>query len=250
VLELNHDPTCNLACPSCRSQIIAAPRSDRDRFQRAADDVLLPLMREMNGMAYISGGGEALSSPHFRSLLRHLDPETYPGVKVFLITNGLLLTPRRWESLPRLGEMLCIVAVSVDAARPATYERLRRPGRWDVLRRNLDYIGQLRREGRIPAFQLNFVVQADNVGEMLEFADLADEVGADRLWYQRLVNYGTYDADEFSRLDVATPSHPDHEQLLAMLRHPRLRRPEVDLNMLLGVVPEYVASDELMVTIR
>jgi MoaA/NifB/PqqE/SkfB family radical SAM enzyme len=208
--------------------------------------VLLPLLRRVDGYAYISGGGEVLSSPHFRSVLRSLNRREYPGLSIFLITNGQLFTPRRWAALPDLGEMLNTVSVSVDAARPATYERLRRPGKWSVLRRNLDYIGALRRAGEIPSFQLNFVVQHDNFREMLEFADLADEVGADRLWYQRLVNYGSYTAEEFGRLDVANPLHPDHAELVQTLRHPRLRRPEVNMDMLRGLLPEYVASDEPM----
>jgi hypothetical protein len=79
---------------------------------------------------------------------------------------------------------------------------------------------------------------------MIEFADLAEEVGADRLWFQRLVNYGSYDAQTFARLDVASPRHPDHQELLGMLRTPRLRTPAVNMDMLLGLLPEFVASDE------
>jgi molybdenum cofactor biosynthesis enzyme MoaA len=244
MLELNHDPTCNLACPSCRTGIVAAPRSARPGLERAAERVLLPLMRRSAGHIYISGGGEVLSSPHFRSILRSLNRTEFPGLGVYLITNALLLTPRRWDSLPDLEEMIATVSVSVDAARAQTYENLRRPGRWPVLMRNLEYVGELRRTGRIPLLELNFVVQRDNFREMLEFADLGDRVGADRLWFQRLVNYGSYDAATFAQLDVASPRHPDHEELLALLRNPRLRRPEVNMHMLLGLLPEFVASDE------
>jgi MoaA/NifB/PqqE/SkfB family radical SAM enzyme len=243
MLELNHDPTCNLACPSCRTGIVAAPRSDRDRLERAAERVLLPLMRRSEGHIYISGGGEALSSPHFRSILRRLNRREYPGLGVYLITNAQLFTPKRWAAMPDLHEMIAVVSVSVDAARPATYEHLRRPGKWRALLRNLEYIGELRRAGLIPAFELNFVVQRDNFREMLEFADLAERVGADRLWFQRLVNYGSYDARTFAELDVASPRHPDHAELLALLRTPRLRSPTIDMQMLLGLLPEFVASD-------
>jgi pyruvate-formate lyase-activating enzyme len=244
MLEIDHDPTCNLACPSCRTEIVAAPRSDRPRLDRAAERVLLPLMRRSEGQIYISGGGEALASPHIRSILRKLNRREFPGLGVFLITNAQLFTPKRWESFPDLEEMIATVSVSIDAARPATYEHLRRPGRWHVLMRNLEYIAQLRGEGRIPAFWLNFVVQRDNFREMLEFADLAEGLGVDHLWFQRLVNYGSYDAATFAQLDVTSPRHPDHEELLGMLRTPRLRRPSVDMDMLLGLLPEFVASDE------
>jgi MoaA/NifB/PqqE/SkfB family radical SAM enzyme len=246
MLELNHDPTCNLACPSCRKGIIAASRSDRVGFDRAAERVLLPLMQRVEGHVYISGGGEALSSPHCRGILKKLNGGEYPGLRVYLITNGQLFTPRRWASMPNLSEMLAIVSVSVDAARPATYHHLRRPGRWHVLMRNLHYLGELRRAGEIPQLELNFVVQRDNFHEMLEFVDLATEVGADRLWFQRLVNYGSYDEATFAELDVSSPHHPDHERLLEILRNPVLRRPHINMQMLLGLLPEFVASDEKM----
>ncbi|MEO5819504.1 MAG: hypothetical protein ABIT71_03300 [Vicinamibacteraceae bacterium] len=43
---------------------------------------------------------------------------------------------------------------------------------------------------------------------MLEFVGLGDELGADQLWLQRLVNDGTYDEATFSSLNVASAWHP------------------------------------------
>jgi pyruvate-formate lyase-activating enzyme len=246
LVELDHDPTCNLACPSCRTGIVASSPADRERFERAAERILLPMLREVDGWVYIAGGGEALSSPHMRSLLRRLNRDEFPDLSVYLITNGLLFTPRRWATLPTLPEMVGIVAVSVDAARPETYERLRYPGKWEVLRANLDHIAALRRAGEIPLFQLNFVVQGGNFREILEFVELGKELGVDSLWFQRLVNYGSYDAETFAGLDVSSPRHPDHPELLEILRHPALDSPSIEKGMLLGLLPEVVASDEPM----
>jgi hypothetical protein len=242
MVELNHDPTCNLACPSCRIELITTS-SEADAHAAATARTILPLLKQVTGHTYITGGGEAFASRHFRGILRALNRAEYPGLQVYLITNGQLLTPARWREYPDLPPMLSTVSVSMDAARPATYERLRRPGKWAPLVENLRFLAQMRREGEIPRLGLNFCVQQGNFREMLDFIALGDDLGADHIWFQRVVNYGTYDAAAFAALDVAAPTHPEHGALLEILRDPRLRRPSIIKTMLLSLLPEFVASE-------
>lgn len=244
LLELNHEPTCNLACPSCRTDIIAAKSEDLDLYARASERVILPMLKRVEGRTYITGGGEPFASKHFRTILRSLNRAEYPGLKVFLITNGLLVTPHRWSEFPDLPEMLNLFSVSIDAARPETYEQLRRPGKWATLTKNLQFIAGLRRANVIPSLCVNFVVQQANFREMLEFIDLADSLSSDLIWFQRVVNYGAYDEATFAKIDVAAPSHPEHGELLQILRNPLFERPSINKQMLLSIVPEWVGSDE------
>jgi MoaA/NifB/PqqE/SkfB family radical SAM enzyme len=244
MLELNHDATCNLACPSCRTEIVSAKSDEVDLYERASERVILPMLKKVAGQTYITGGGEAFASKHFRSILRALNRDEFPALYVFLITNGQLLTPYRWSEFPRLPEMIEVLAVSVDAARAETYEKLRRPGKWNVLMRNLEFIAEMKRTNQIRHFGLNFVVQRDNFREMLDFIDLADRLGADRIWFQRAVNYGAWDEATFAELDVSSPSHPDHAELLAILRNPAFKHPEMNAHMLQILLPEWVASEE------
>lgn len=242
MVELNHDPTCNLACPSCRVELITKS-SEADAHAPATARTILPLLKRVTGRTYITGGGEAFASRHFRGILRALNRTEYPGLQVYLITNGQLLTPARWREYPDLPPMLSIVSVSMDAARAATYESLRRPGKWEPLMENLRFLARMRRDGEIPQLGLNFCVQRANFREMLEFIALGDELGADTVWFQRLVNYGTYDEGTFAGLNVASPAHPDHAELLEVLRHPSMQRPHIIKNMLQALLPEFVASD-------
>jgi hypothetical protein len=244
MVELNHEPTCNLACPSCRTEIVAAKSDEIDVYGAAAEKVILPLLKKVTGHTYITGGGEAFASKHFRSILRTLNREEYPGLRVYLITNGQLITPYRWSEFPNLPEMLAIVSVSVDAARGETYEQLRRPGKWLTLMKNLEFLAGLRRSDRIPQLGLNFVVQQANFREILEFVELADSLAADNIWFQRVVNYGAYDEATFARVNVTAPTHPEHAELLEILRSPILKRPSINTHMLMSLLPEVVASDE------
>jgi len=238
MVELNHDPTCNLACPSCRTEIIAAKDDEIDIYASAADKVILPLLRRVDGQAYITGGGEAFASKHFRSVLRRLNREEFPGLRVFLLTNGQIMTPHRWSEFPQLPEMLSILSVSIDAARAETYEVVRRPGKWATLMKNLPYLAEMRRSGRIRRLGCNFVVQKANFREMLEFVEMAESFAADQIWFQRVVNYGAYDQATLAEIDVANPSHPDHAELLEILRHPSMSKPSIQRDMLQFLTPE------------
>jgi pyruvate-formate lyase-activating enzyme len=243
MVELNHDSTCNLACPSCRTEIIAANADEQDTYAKAAERVILPLLRRVTGHSYISGGGEAFASRHYRSILAALNRRDYPGLNLHLITNGLLVTPQRWSEYPHLPELLDILSVSIDAARAETYERLRRPGKWPVLMKNLEVMAEMRRSRKIRRFQINFVVQQDNYREILEFVALGQRLAVDNIWFQRLTNYGAFDEQTFKRADVTSPHHPEHAALLDILRDPLLQQPGIDLEMLMPLLPEVVASD-------
>jgi hypothetical protein len=110
--------------------------------------------------------------------------------------------------------------------------------------KNLAFLAEMRRDNRIPRLGFNFVVQKANFREMLQFIDLADAHGADSIWFQRVVNYGAYGEATFADVNVCAPTHPDHPELLDILRHPVFKRPVINMHMLMSLLPEVVASDE------
>ncbi len=243
-LDLSYDRTCNLACPSCRTGIIGSTDHEQDAYSQAKDRVILPLLKKLDGSLYISGGGEAFASKHCRSILAVLNRRDYPGLYLHLITNAQLLTPQRWSDFPDLPEMVGTLSVSIDAAKANTYEKLRRPGKWSPLMNNLEFIAKMRRSGDIRDFWINFVVQKDNYREMLDFVELGTQLGVDRIWFQRVTNYGAYDEATFAEIDVTSSQHPEHAELLEVLRSPLLRGPLINRQMLMSLLPEVVASDE------
>jgi pyruvate-formate lyase-activating enzyme len=242
MVQMNHDPSCNLACPSCRTAVITAGPKEQRVYIDAAERVLLPLLRDMEGQAYVTGGGEAFASAHYRKILRALNRRDFPGLSVYLISNGQLLNEKRWREFPDLPKMIGVLAISIDAARAETYERLRRPGKWPVLMQNLEHMARMRAEGTIRFLQINFVVQADNFREIPEFLALGTRLGVDNIWLQRLTNYGSYEEAVFEAIDVTSPLHREHEELLAILR-PCLNHPCVDMEMLLPLLPEVITAE-------
>jgi wyosine [tRNA(Phe)-imidazoG37] synthetase (radical SAM superfamily) len=242
MVQLNHDPSCNLACPSCRTSVMTAGPKEQRVYVDAAERVILPLLRGMEGQTYISGGGEAFASAHYKKILRSLNRREFPGLSVYLISNGQLLNEKRWAEFPDLPEMIGVLSISVDAARAETYEQLRRPGKWPVLMQNLELVSRMRAEGKIRFLQINFVVQAANFREIPDFVALGTRLGVDQIWLQRLTNYGSYAEAVFEEADITSPLHRNHEELLAILR-PLVGNPVVDIDMLLPLLPEVVSAE-------
>ena len=109
--------------------------------------------------------------------------------------------------------------------------------------RNLEVMAEMRRAQKLRRFQINFVVQQDNFREMLDFVALGKQLGVDEVWFQRLTNYGAYDEREFLRADVTSVGHPDHAELLEIVRNPLLQGSGINAQMLMPLLPEVVASD-------
>lgn len=226
-LVLSHDQSCNLSCPSCRTQVIVARKAEQDRLNELAERVLFPLLRDARRVR-ITGSGDPFASAHFRQVMARLARTEPPGPVMELQTNGLLLDEAAWRELG-LGRHVDKVLVSIDAARADTYRVVRRGGSFERLMENLAFIARLRREGEVAYIRLDCVVQALNYREMPEIVELARRLGFDGAKFQMIRNWNTYGPAEFQRHNIGSPGHPEYPQLLAVLRDPRLTAPDVEL---------------------
>lgn len=228
-LSLGHDPSCNLACPSCRNELIFIKNEERERLDKLSEEILLPLMERTKLSLIICTDGDPIGSRHYRKLIHSLDPERHGQVRLMLITNGLLLTEREWDAMEHVQPMVAFVGVSIDASRADTYEDLRRPGKWATITANMDFLSRLRADGRLRHLGLQFVVQQKNLEEMTEFVELGIKWNADTIRFIRLLNNGSYSGDDFEESDVSDPRHPLHPRLLEILRNPIFRDPRVSM---------------------
>jgi uncharacterized Fe-S cluster-containing radical SAM superfamily protein len=238
---LGHDQSCNLACPSCRSEIISIKNEERERLDTFCDKILLPLIADSSAYVLVSADGDPFASKHYRRLIHNLDEKRHADVQLALLTNGLLFTPQEWEALGHVQRLVARVSVSIDGARPETYEKLRWPGKWSKIAANMEFLKQLREEGRVPSCFLHFVVQEENFEEMVEFVELGKQWKADGVIFIRMLNMGSFSAETFQAKDVSDPRHPLHWRFLEVLRHPVLREPYVNL---LSLAPLQQASQD------
>jgi len=224
--NLSYDRTCNLSCPSCRTELIAAKGPELERIE-AVTDRLLPLLKGGQRLE-VTGSGDPFASKSFRRLLASVNREEFPELKITIMTNGQLMRRSEWGKFAHLHGMIDAVNVSVDAARAETYAMVRRGGELAELLPNLDFIGELRRDGAIRQYRVCFVVQDHNFREMTEFLELGQKVGADTLHFQMLHDWGTYQPAELNKRRIHRAEHPEHGAFLEVLRSlPKSSTPKI-----------------------
>jgi MoaA/NifB/PqqE/SkfB family radical SAM enzyme len=217
---MSQDLSCNLSCPSCRTKLILARKSEQDRLNEIFETVIFPLLSDARQVK-ITGSGDPFASGHFRYVLKRLSHSELPQLRVQIQTNGMLLDRRAWEEL-ELDGLVESVWVSIDAARPETYAVVRRGGSFGRLMRGFAFLRTLRQQGRIRRLRLDFVVQALNFREMPEAVEIARTFGFDAIYFQMIRNWGTFTVAEFDRHFIGSPDHPDYGEFLEVLRHPNL----------------------------
>jgi hypothetical protein len=220
-VNLAYDRTCNLSCPSCRTEKWAADTEIRTRYDKLQEEKILPMLKQTK-LVFITGSGDPFASKNFRNLMERLTADEYPDLRFQIMTNGMLFTPREWERFPALHGRVANLRISLDAATGPTHELLRRGARWEVMERNLAFAAELRANGLVDSLDLAFTVQVENYREMGPAVDLANSLGADVMAFLRLTNWGTFTNEQYAARAVFMPSHPEFSDFVATMQDPRL----------------------------
>lgn len=212
-ISFQGDQTCNLSCPSCRTQIIKTPVEQLEERKKIGSLMYKNLFSNPSDQKIIlevSGTGEFFASELLMSFANSINKSDFPNLKLHVGTNGLL-APSRWHRVSGLDSLAEKITVSIDAANPATYEKLRRGGRWSEI---LDAMQFLRDKKQQTGAKLHtrMIVQKENFAEMVEFYHLCKTFGVDVVEYSRLCNWGTWTADQFVNEDVFDNNHPLRDQ--------------------------------------
>lgn len=174
---LSHDNSCNISCPSCRTETIIASKELNAKHDRLIP-LLLGLIKEADFIV-CSGSGDPFASRHFRRLLAAVGGREFeqfgpvqkrPDFRVDLMTNGLQFTRRAYEQLGLRG-LIGNIALSMDACEPVSFESIRRGSKWSDLVDVLEFLQTIRHEN--PQFHLGsyFTVQAENFRYLPDFVE-------------------------------------------------------------------------------
>lgn len=212
-VSINIDESCNLYCPSCRSQKIMITSGPAYDEKLAQVNHLVNLLENFDQPVKIimSGNGDVMASSIMRPLVHRFRPG--PQQKIKLFTNGLLLKKQLTNNpvLDHVNDYL----LSIDAGSKAVYEQVRLGGRWENLLDNLDFL----KEQALPrraSVALTFVVQKSNYTDMKNFAELCIQYGFSG-GFTNLEDWGTW--KNFSEHNViGNSAHPDHAAALQCLR--------------------------------
>ena len=163
---------CNLRCVFCTDRGPDDGYTDLtfEQFLRFTDPI------ECASLVQLYGWGEPLVNPDYERMFDHV-AERYAGTRIYISTNGVLLTDRWVDKIVSYGK--CLVNVSLNAATRKTYARIAQADRF---RRVIDNVGRLvraraeRGDGN-PVQSLSFVAIRPNVHELARFVALCDKVG-------------------------------------------------------------------------
>lgn len=219
-LKLDHDQTCQLKCPSCRTDH-SRYFVDEDKTRRIHEAVISSGVLDITDRVYVTGAGDPFASPLYWNFLKTLDVPKNPGLKIFLHTNGLLLDEAHWDEMGTNRDRVNEIGISVDAADSATYQ-INRGGSWSKLWKNIDFINQLQASGKQIMLGVFFTVQANNFRQILPFTQLAFDHNASWISITALRNWGTYAADDYSQRAVHLPGHPDYSEFRRVITDPTL----------------------------
>lgn len=220
-IMLVYDLSCNLTCPSCRThKTNNLPEStafnEALNITKKIHDEFLENLGTNYLRLNVTGSGDPFASLVFRQFIENINGEKNPNLKIDFQTNGLLLTPIMWNRLSKIWRNIDRIIVSVDASSEETYQTVR-GGNWNTLLENMKFLSSLRKKNQFQFFQVNFIVQNNNYCEMISFAKLFLSLECDAIVFSKLVNWGTWDHDNFLKQIVWDKEHPNFSHFMNIL---------------------------------
>ena len=224
-LIVNIDESCNLSCPSCRrDSIMHSSGPVYDTKLHAIKHILTWLDKFDRPLTItLSGNGDPFASNVIRPLIQSYQPKLMHAFH--FKTNGLLLK-KQLSTSPLLPNVDAI-EISVDAGSKQVYEDVRRPGKWEVLLENFEYLKEVRLSRKTILY---FCLQNKNYKDVPAFVNLCKMYGFNGIVHQ-LDDWGTWNSSQVKTPDAWTiangiyadhnvldPAHPNHNDMLAVLK--------------------------------
>lgn len=193
---------CNARCRTCRHTNEAYHEAARDMdpavFAKVKEQVLPGTVT-----IQLVGGGEPLYSRQFSAMF---DACADQGKKLFMISNGTLITPALALSLI---ERHADVMISVDGTTPEVFQAIRPTIRLERVLSSLDMLREARR--RQPSSRsritINMVVMETNVHQLPDMVELAHRHGVDGLSVSDLCETETLSGQNLSRMPDLVDRH-------------------------------------------
>jgi len=228
------DPSCNLTCPSCRKEFIFVSEGpEYERRIRIADHLAMLIEKHDHWIKFsLSGDGDPFASLIYRHLLTKLDltSKDQSDVEIEIITNGIL-AKAHWHKMSGVHKNVIRFKISFDAGSESVYNITRRGGDWNKLLTNARYMAKWKQKSYSSmALVANFVVQADNYRDMVEYVKICNDIGFDEINFQKITDWGTF--DNFSKHAVWQNTHPEYNEFLKFLNDPVLNNKKVNLTNL------------------
>ncbi|MHC4663839.1 MAG: radical SAM/SPASM domain-containing protein [Planctomycetota bacterium] len=178
---------CNLNCQMCRGSGLKQIRATNLDLSSKIFRLTEPFIKTALEI-HLSGFGESLLHPGFPIFLKRIR-KLNPHARLLLTTNGTLLNKANRRLLVRYG--IDTVAISLDGCCSVTYNKIRGADHFKKVLENIKVLASERNvAGKAkPHISIIFVIQKDNAHEMPGMVDVAAEIGAETIIFQRLATF-------------------------------------------------------------
>jgi radical SAM protein with 4Fe4S-binding SPASM domain len=234
-IDFNNDRSCNLSCPSCRTEKIYHHSGPAYQERKILNDKIISgvLSKEHNEEMFINltGGGDPFGSKIYRDFLFTFDPTPWPNLKLDLQTNGVMLTPINWQKISKWHNKIRAIRISFDAATSETYNITRRGGDWDTLVKNCQHLNDQIKDYPNIYVLTQYVVQDLNYKEMVPYAEMILEKFPNfySVEFQLVINWSTWDEETYKQRAIWKKEHPEHTEFLKVLENPIFKHKKISM---------------------
>lgn len=181
---------CNLRCTFCtRNNSKAVQMTTAE-----ADSILGKLDRHVSSLQ-LSCAWEYSIAQNAAEIIRLIGSYKIPQTSIY--TNGNILTDDIAEAL--IAVRFNNFVFSIGEVRKETYERLRKGGRFERVIENIKRLNRLKNErnSKYPRICANLTLVRSNMDELVDFVDLAHDLGVEEITGRHLIlNKGLDMSDE------------------------------------------------------
>ena len=164
-IQLMPSVKCNIRCTYCfqhnfRAQELESPAL-YDDFT-----ALLPCLDQV-----LASGGEPLFMPFWLDFIKSFQKDTNPYLQLAFNTNGTIFNEQLHARLQEFQRLL--ISISLDAATPELFERIRPKAKFGQVVTNLDRFSAITREKEQSVTQITAAIMKDNIHDIPNLVDFA-----------------------------------------------------------------------------
>lgn len=217
-----YDYSCNAKCVFCNDSVKMMSKEESLKWDNIIDSKLIPLLINAK-FVRLSMVGELFISNHSKKLVKKIS-EKYPNLRFEIVSNGVFANEENIKKLNIEGK-IASVKFSIPSFNKKTYNKLVRNGDIDSVKKNLEYIANLHKNGKIHDFRLNFIICSINYKEIIEYIEYANNLNAevDFLLLDKR-DESTKFLKNYNKYNVANPKHPEYNNFIDIINSDKLNK--------------------------
>ena len=231
-LQLVIDPSCNLKCPTCRSDLILKHNDQafQTRLQNILDKIDQIFFNPLEiKEVFLLGNGEFLASNKIKNWIFE-KANQYPRLRFLLQTNGTLIYTYK-EKLEPVFKSTYLLLISIDASNKDVYAKTRINGNWDHLVAGLDWLNE-----KFPHLKINFnyVVSSNNYYDMNDFINFVKKYNICKIYFSRVQKWEhLWQSDsDWKNLNIFDEKHILFSNFIEKLKQVDFKNESIQCNFL------------------